>query len=169
MEAANRGAKEAGGLSVGCNIELPEEQGANPYLDRWVDFNYFFVRKVMLVKYSTAFVVLPGGFGTMDEIFETLTLVQTGKILEFPVVVMGTDYWDQLTGFVSDRMVREGTISPEDTERWLLTDSPSTAVSRIVEVTTNQFGLKLPVKPKWFLGEGRTPRPPSESQSASGP
>ena len=93
MEAANRGASEAGGRSIGCNIELPEEQAPNPYLDRWITFRHFFVRKVMLVKYSYAFVALPGGFGTLDEIFETATLIQTGKILDFPLVLVGRDFW----------------------------------------------------------------------------
>ncbi len=110
MEAANRGAQEAGGRSIGCSIELPQEQERNRYLDQWVEFKHFFVRKVMLVKYSYAFVVLPGGFGTLDEIFETLTLVQTGKILELPVVVMGAEYWAEMIDFVSHTMVREGTI-----------------------------------------------------------
>src|SRR5581483_5005060 len=107
MEAANRGAHEAGGVSVGCNIELPHEQKPNPYLDLFVEFRYFFVRKVMLVKYSTAFVVMPGGFGTMDEIFETATLIQTGKIRGFPVVLMGKEYWAPLVTLIEE-MVREG-------------------------------------------------------------
>ena len=136
---------------IGCNIEIPQEQERNRYLDQWVDFNHFFVRKVMLVKYSYAFVVLPGGFGTLDEIFETLTLVQTGKILEFPVVVMGTDYWSEMINFVSQTMVREGTISPEDAARWVITDSPEEAVSSIVNATSSRFGFEL--KPRWILGE----------------
>jgi uncharacterized protein (TIGR00730 family) len=152
MEAAARGAKEGGGSTVGCNIELPQEQEPNPYLDRWVEFRYFFVRKVMLVKYSYAFVVMPGGFGTLDEIFETLTLVQTGKIMEFPIVVMGTDYWGPVIDFVNERMVQEGTISPEDSRRWILTDSPTQAVASIMSTVQSRFGLKPP-KPKWFLGE----------------
>ena len=156
MEAAARGAKQEGGFTVGCNIELPEEQEPNPYLDRWVEFRYFFVRKVMLVKYSYAFVVLPGGFGTLDEIFETLTLVQTGKILEFPIVVMGTDYWKPVIDFVNERMVPEGTISPQDAQRWTLTDSPTQAVASIMDSVRSRFGLRLP-KPRWFLGE-RIPR-----------
>lgn len=163
MEAANRGAREAGGRSIGCNIELPEEQDPNPYLDQWVEFNHFFVRKVMLVKYSYAFVVLPGGFGTLDEIFETLTLVQTGKILDLPVVVMGAGYWAEMIDFVSHTMVREGTISPEDADRWVITDSPEEAVSSIVKAANTRFHLNL--KPRWILGEsGRTrQRAPKES------
>ncbi len=155
MEAANRGAREAGGPSIGCNIELPCEQEPNPYLDEWVEFDHFFVRKVMLVKYSYAFVVLPGGFGTMDEIFETLTLVQTGKSMDLPVIVMGSEYWSEMIDFVSGTMVREGTISPEDAERWTITDSPEEAVSAIVQAANAQFHLDL--KPRWILGEsGRT-------------
>jgi len=109
MEAANCGAKDAGGRSVGCNIELPFEQKPNPYLDRCVTMHYFFVRKTLLVKYSYAFVVFPGGAGTVDELFEALTLIQTGKIEHFPIVVMGTDYWRELLGFI-EKMARVGTI-----------------------------------------------------------
>ena len=110
MEAANRGAKEAGGHSIGCNIELPAEQHENPYLDRFITFRYFFVRKVMLVKYSVAFVVMPGGFGTLDELFEALTLVQTKKIEMFPVVLMGVAYWSRLLDFIRGTLVRNKTI-----------------------------------------------------------
>ncbi len=156
MEAANRGAKDADGLTIGCNIELPQEQHPNPYLDIWVDFRYFFVRKVMLVKYSYAFVVLPGGFGTLDEIFETLTLVQTGKILNFPVVIMGTDYWQPVVEFIRGKMVSEGTIDADDAQLFTFTDSPETAASIIRDSVTARFGLELPkpVKPHWILGEG---------------
>jgi uncharacterized protein (TIGR00730 family) len=111
MEAANRGAREAGGYSVGCNIQLPMEQKPNPYLDKFVEFKYFFIRKVMLVKYSYAFVVLPGGFGTLDELFEALTLIQTGKIQSFPVVLMGVDYWQPMMEFFRNRLIAQGTIS----------------------------------------------------------
>src|SRR6201988_1263382 len=110
MEAANRGAKEAGGISVGCNIELPLEQQPNAYLDHWITFRYFFVRKVMLVKYSYAFIALPGGFGTLDEIFETATLIQTGKIREFPLVLIGKEFWQPLLDFMSERLVKARTI-----------------------------------------------------------
>ena len=123
MEAANRGAKEAGGRSVGCNIILPMEQAANPYLDKLVTFRYFFVRKVMLVKYSQAFVIMPGGFGTMDEAFEAATLIQTRKIRSFPVIFVGRDYWQPLFDFLRERMMHERTIDPGDYAHFLLTDS----------------------------------------------
>ncbi|RMF20349.1 MAG: TIGR00730 family Rossman fold protein, partial [Deltaproteobacteria bacterium] len=131
MEAANRGAREAGGRSVGCNIELPREQKPNPYLDRWVTMHYFFVRKVMLVKYSYAFVVLPGGFGTLDEVFETATLMQTGKIADFPIVLMGTDYWTPLLEFLRSRSIGERTIAPEDLSLLECTDSVDEAIAII--------------------------------------
>jgi len=116
MEAANRGAKEVGGLSLGCNIELPMEQKPNPYLDRFIEFEHFFVRKVMLVKYSSAFIVMPGGFGTLDEAFEVITLMQTGKLESFPVVALGGDFWKNLGGFVRETMIAEGTIGLKDLE-----------------------------------------------------
>jgi uncharacterized protein (TIGR00730 family) len=116
MEAANRGAREAGGLSVGCNIRLPREQKPNPYLDRFIELEHFFVRKVMLVKYSCAFVVMPGGFGTLDEAFEVITLVQTGKLERFPVISMGGQFWADLRAFAVNTMFREGTISAEDVD-----------------------------------------------------
>ncbi len=131
MEAANRGAKEAGGLSIGCNIELPQEQSANPYLDLFVEFDHFFVRKVMLVKYSCAFVALPGGFGTLDEVFETLTLIQTGKIESFPVITMGSQYWNTMRTFVRDALIAERTISPEDLDLVHSTDSVDEAIDII--------------------------------------
>jgi uncharacterized protein (TIGR00730 family) len=114
MEAANRGAKEAGGLSLGCSIRLPFEQKPNLYLDKFIEFEHFFVRKVMLVKYSTAFVVMPGGFGTLDEAFEVITLAQTGKLERFPVVGMVRDFWDHLRRFMNDTLLAEGTIGIED-------------------------------------------------------
>src|SRR5438105_1419998 len=117
MEAANRGAKEAGGMSVGCNIELPQEQKPNAYLDRWVTFQHFYVRKLMLVKYSYAFIALPGGYGTLDEIFETVTLIQTGKIQQFPLVLMGTDFWQPLLDFFRQLLIVQKTIDPLDAER----------------------------------------------------
>jgi len=123
MEAANRGAKEAGGYSIGCNIKLPVEQAPNPYLDRWVTFRYFFVRKVLLVKYSYAFVIMPGGFGTLDELFEAVTLVQTKKIESFPLILVGTEYWRPLLDFVQGTLVRAGTIAPEDGHLLTPTDS----------------------------------------------
>ncbi len=138
MEAANRGAKESGGLSIGCNIELPKEQQPNPYLDRFVEFDHFFVRKVMLVKYSCAFVVMPGGFGTLDEIFEAATLMQTGKIERFPVVVMGTAFWKPMRDFIQKSLIKEATISKEDLALWDTTDSPREVIKLI------QTGLKTP-------------------------
>ena len=153
MEAANRGAKEAGGCSVGCNIELPIEQQPNPYLDRQVTIHYFFVRKTLLVKYSYAFVVMPGGVGTVDELFEALTLIQTGKMESFPIVVMGTEYWREMLGFIQ-KMARIGTISPRDIELVYATDSVTDAIAHIREKAILPFGLK-PAAPRhsWLLGE----------------
>jgi uncharacterized protein (TIGR00730 family) len=131
MEAANRGASEAGGFSIGCNIELPHEQKLNPYLDKFVEFEHFFVRKVMLVKYSKAFVLMPGGFGTLDEAFETLTLMQTDKIESFPVIAMGDDFWSPLRDFARNIMVAEGTINESDLDLISLTDSVDEAVGII--------------------------------------
>jgi uncharacterized protein (TIGR00730 family) len=165
MEAANRGAKEAGGFSIGCNIELPFEQAANPYLDRVVDFRYFFVRKVMLTKYSHGFVTLPGGFGTMDEIFETLTLIQTGKVHDFPLVLMGRDYWEPLIGMLRDDMVREGTIGADDFSLLTITDDPDEAATVIAHAARTRFKLDLPAppKPRRILGEGGPcPKDPEE-------
>jgi uncharacterized protein (TIGR00730 family) len=133
MEAANRGAREAGGLSIGCNIQLPREQNPNPYLDHFVEFEHFFVRKVMLVKYSSAFVVLPGGFGTLDEAFEVVTLIQTRKLESFPVVALGGAYWEQLTEFLTNTLVSEGTISSTDLELIRLASNPAEAVEYIVD------------------------------------
>ena len=133
MEAANRGAKEAGGLSLGCNIILPREQHANPYLDRFIEMDHFFVRKVMLVKYSRAFVVMPGGFGTLDEAFETLTLIQCHKLERFPIVAMGADFWEEMRNFGRGALLREGTIGPEDLDLLRVTDSPDEAVRYIHE------------------------------------
>jgi uncharacterized protein (TIGR00730 family) len=131
MEAANRGAREGGGLSIGCNIILPHEQEPNPYLDRTVTFDYFFVRKVMLVKYSVGFVLMPGGYGTLDEIFETVTLVQTGKIRHFPIVAMGRDYWQGMLDFISQTMFREGAALEGEVGGFLVTDSVTEAVDHI--------------------------------------
>jgi uncharacterized protein (TIGR00730 family) len=123
MEAANRGAREAGGLSIGCNIELPVEQRPNPYLDRFVEFEHFFVRKVMLVRYSLAFVVMPGGFGTLDEVFETLTLIQTRKIGVFPIVALDREFWSHMRHFVEESLIRYETIDPKDLDLVTVTDS----------------------------------------------
>lgn len=150
MEAANRGAKDAGGVSIGCNIELPHEQHANPYLDKYVNFKYFFVRKTLLIKYSYAFVICPGGFGTLDEFFEALTLIQTGKIEKFPVVIFGTEFHKHIKQHI-ELMVRERTISKEDPDLFLITDSMEEATNFIKEKTYGKFGLKL--KPQAILGE----------------
>ena len=154
-EAANRGAREAGGASLGCNLVLPEEQRENAYLDRFVVFDDFFVRKVMLVKYSYAFVVMPGGFGTLDEMFECATLMQTGKIRHFPLVLMGLDYWQPLIDFFRSRLLEMGTIAPADVDLFVLTDDPKEAVDRIREIALGQFGLTYGPRPrpKWWLGE----------------
>jgi uncharacterized protein (TIGR00730 family) len=152
MEAANRGARDVGARSVGCNIILPQEQRHNDYLDLWLEFHYFFLRKMMLVKYSYAFVVMPGGFGTMDEIFETATLIQTGKIRDFPLVLMGVDFWRPLVDLFRDSMIPESTISPLDVDRLLLTDSPDEAMSRIMSSVT-ELGLIWQPRPRWYFGE----------------
>jgi uncharacterized protein (TIGR00730 family) len=131
MEAANRGAKDGGGVSLGCNIELPVEQVPNKYMDRFIEFDHFFVRKVMLVKYSSAFVVLPGGYGTLDETFETLTLVQTEKIDRFPIVAMGGEFWRHVRGFMRRAMVGHGTIDAEDFGLITMTDSIDDAIAAI--------------------------------------
>jgi uncharacterized protein (TIGR00730 family) len=155
MEAANRGAREAGGRSIGCNIELPREQQPNAYLDRWITFQHFYVRKVMLVKYSYAFVALPGGFGTLDEMFEVATLVQTGKVREFPIVLMGREYWRPLTAFVRNRLLVEGTIDPGDEQRLQVTDSPAEAVEWVTATAMRRFGLTYgpQARRRWYLGE----------------
>jgi len=125
MEAANLGARDAGALSVGLNIELPFEQGGNPYCDIALQFHYFFARKIMFVRYASGFVVFPGGYGTMDELWEALTLIQTGKITEFPVVLVGSDYWRGLVDWVRERMLSEGNIAADDLELFTLTDDPA--------------------------------------------
>ena len=155
MEAANRSAKDVGGASVGCNIELPQEQEPNPYLDRFVSFRHFYVRKLMLVKYSYAFIALPGGFGTLDEIFETATLIQTGKILQFPMILMGRDYWQPLVDFMRGNLIKERTIDPADVDRIQLTDSAEEAVKWVTDVATQRFGLTYGprIKRRWLLGE----------------
>lgn len=142
MEAANRGAKDVGGRSVGCNIELPHEQKPNAWLDRFVTLRYFFVRKTLLMKYSYAFVIMPGGAGTLDEMFEALTLIQTGKIKSFPVVMMGTDYWRELIPFI-DKMVDRGMIAASDRKLVHMTDSLEDAISHIRENAIGRFGLHL--------------------------
>jgi uncharacterized protein (TIGR00730 family) len=153
MEAANRGAQEAGGRSVACNITLAHEQVPNRYLDRYVTCHYFFVRKVLLFKYSYAFVCLPGGLGTLDELTEALTLIQTGKIHQFPVVLMGVDYWKPFTELLKE-MVAHGTISVTDLDLFLVTDSVAEAMAHIEHHAINRFGLRrVKIPPKTWLGE----------------
>jgi uncharacterized protein (TIGR00730 family) len=128
MEAANRGAAEAGALSIGLNIELPFEQGMNPYVDIGLEFHYFFARKVMFVRYASGFVVFPGGFGTLDEAFESLTLIQTGKVRHFPVLLVGRDYWGGLVDWLRERPLAEGKLSPNDTDLFTVTDDPQDVI-----------------------------------------
>lgn len=153
MEAANRGAKEAGGISVGCNILLPFEQSTNPYLDHCITVKYFFVRKVALVKYSYAFIVMPGGFGTLDELFEALTLIQTKKISNFPIVVFGKEYWRHLSELL-ESMAKAQSISKQDLKLLLITDSIDEAIEYISKHSVEQFGLnRRPVKKFRILAE----------------
>lgn len=157
MEAANRGAKDARGVSIGCNIELPQEQKPNPYLDKFVEFRYFFIRKMMLVKYSYGFVAVPGGFGTMDELFEVATLIQTGKIKNFPVVLLGVEYWSPLIAFLRQSLLANAAISVRDLDSILLTDSPAEAVAHIQRCATEHFGLRyVPRQPAKILFERGT-------------
>lgn len=154
MEAANRGAREAGGVSLGCNIQLPKEQTPNPYLDRMVEFRYFFVRKLMLVKYSHAFVAMPGGIGTLDEIFELLVLIQTHKIANFPLVLVGTEYWTPLLKLFRETLLAQHTIDAEDLELVTITDSPEDVV-HIIQQKAAAF-LPSPEevpKRRWFFFE----------------
>lgn len=147
MEAANRGAKDVGGRSIGCNIELPEEQVPNPYLDRWITFQHFYVRKVMLVKYSYAFIAMPGGFGTMDEVFETATLIQTGKIKDFAIIMVGSEYWRPLLGFMQDTLVAHGTVDAEELAAVHVVDSAEEAIAILREHAIERFGLTYRKKP----------------------
>ena len=154
MEAANRGAREAGGKSVGCNIILPMEQEPNPYLDKWVNIRYFFVRKTLLIKYSYVFVIMPGGFGTLDELFEAMTLIQTRTIKDFPVIIFCKDYHKDMLEHI-ERMKEQKTISPEDLSLFLVTDSIEEAIVHI-QKSIHKFGL-TPVKPhplKWLFEKG---------------
>ena len=155
MEAANRGARDVNAPSIGCNIVLPHEQVENPYCDVQVGFRYFFIRKVMLVKYSYGFVVMPGGFGTLDEFFEAITLVQTKKIADFPIVLMGRDYWDGLFKFIDQRLIPEGAIAAMDTSLYRITDNPIEAADYISETARRRFGLKYgkKVARRWWLFE----------------
>lgn len=144
MEAANKGAREAGALSIGLNIELPQEQEPNRYLDRTVHFRYFFVRKTMLVKYSEAFIVFPGGFGTLDEMFEALTLIQTGKVKNMPVILFGSDYWAGLIDWLRSRLLAEGKISPGDLEIFRIVDDPEEIVRAVLEARRRRSESIIP-------------------------
>jgi uncharacterized protein (TIGR00730 family) len=148
MEAANRGCHEAGGLSVGFNIELPHEQEPNPYLGISLTFRHFYARKVMLVKASEGFVLFPGGFGTLDEMFEALTLIQTGKVLNFPVVLFAETYWRDLVDWIGDELLDHGMISPEDVELLRLTDDPAKAVNTIVAAYDERDAAPSPASPE---------------------
>jgi uncharacterized protein (TIGR00730 family) len=152
MEAANRGAKDVGGRSVGCNIRLPMEQSHNPYLDKWVTIRYFFVRKTLLIKYSYAFVIMPGGFGTLDEFFETITLIQTQKIYNFPIVIFDKTYHKAVLEHIQI-MKDYGAISPGDLNLFLATDDIAEAVAYIRDKTITPFNLKPERKAKKWLGE----------------
>lgn len=142
MEAANRGAKEAGGSSVGCNVVLPHEQAPNPYLDRVITFRYFFVRKVMLVKYSYGFVILPGGLGTLDEMTEAMTLIQTGKLYDFPVILVGKEYWNGFMEYVHNTLIKNGAVSSRDLDFVHVTDDPQEAIE-IIRKTVHGLGIEL--------------------------
>jgi uncharacterized protein (TIGR00730 family) len=148
MEAANRGCKEGGGLSVGFNIALPHEQGLNPYCDIEMTFKHFYARKTMFVKAAEGFVIFPGGFGTLDELFESLTLIQTGKVLNFPVVLFGSDYWRDLLGWVGDELLEHGMISPEDVELLHVTDEPAEAVRLVVDSYEHRSATPSPAEPE---------------------
>ena len=147
MEAANRGAKESGGLSVGFNIELPHEQESNPYLDLELTFNHFYARKTMFVKAAEGFVIFPGGFGTLDELFESLTLIQTGKVLHFPVVLFDQAYWAGLLDWTRDEVLRGGMISADDLALLSLTDDPGEAVQTVVDAYTRRLAQPLVAAP----------------------
>jgi uncharacterized protein (TIGR00730 family) len=141
MEAANRGAREGGGRSIGCNIELPFEQHPNPYVDTLINFRYFLVRKMMFIKYSAAFLIFPGGFGTLDELFEALTLIQTGKIYQFPVILFGRHYWAGLVRWLQARALREGKIAPSDIDLLMMTDDPAQATQVVLDAYAAQTRL----------------------------
>ncbi len=168
MEAANRGAQEGGGLSIGCGIELPFEQGMNPYVDLPINFHYFFVRKTMFVKYAQAFVIFPGGFGTMDELWEALTLIQTEKIYDFPVILFGSDYWKGLMEWVKTTMLADGKISPEDLDLLVLTDSPNEVIEVIRQARrkTTVDGRELPVEGSVVAGRGEREPAPAKPEKA---
>jgi uncharacterized protein (TIGR00730 family) len=148
MEAANRGCRDGGGLSVGFNIELPHEQGINPYCDLTMTFKHFYARKTMFVKAAGGFVIFPGGFGTLDELFESLTLIQVGKVLDFPVVLFDSDYWDELLDWVREEPLADGLVSPEDVALLHVTDDPAQAVRLIVDGYENRLAVPSPAEPQ---------------------
>lgn len=171
MEAANKGAYEAGGRSVGCNIELPFEQGMNAYVELAINFHYFFVRKTMFMKYAEAFVIFPGGFGTMDELFEALTLIQTGKVRNFPVILFGSEYWEGLLGWLRATMLAEGKIAPGDVELLVVTDSPEHAARVVVDCYDRECararreseGAQMATERRLNRGGFRPPLPPART------
>jgi uncharacterized protein (TIGR00730 family) len=166
MEAANRGAREGGGRSIGCNIELPFEQHANPYVDTLINFRYFLVRKMMFIKYSAAFLIFPGGFGTLDELFEALTLIQTGKIYQFPVVLFGRYYWAGLVRWLQARALREGKIAATDMNLFLMTDVPSQAVRVVLDAYAAQ--TRIAGERAQREREAEQPRPVDPERPAGG-
>lgn len=157
MEAANRGAREGGGRSLGCNIRLPKEQQPNPYLDRVINFDHFFIRKVMLVKYSYGFVAFPGGFGTFDEVFEAAELIQTGKLREFPLVLVGADFWTPIVDTLRQQLLSRHLIDADDLARLMVTDSSADAAAHIQRLAMSKFGLHWQNAPRHhrWLGERR--------------
>ena len=152
MEGANRGARDAGGLSVGCNIELSHEQDPNPYMDRWISCHYFFVRKVLLFKYSYGFIALPGGLGTLDELAEALTLIQNAKIQEYPVVLIGVAYWQPFMTLLRE-MINHGAVTESDLDLLKVTDDLDEAMRHLQTHAVDAFGLKRVQRPAWWLGE----------------
>ena len=166
MEAANRGARDAGGRSVGCNIALPEEQHVNGYVDRSVTCRHFFVRKVLLFKYSYAFIAMPGGVGTMDELFEAFTLIQTGKIERFPMVLMDASYWRPLTDLL-DTMTRTGAISPADRDLLFVTDGVDEAMAHLRRFAIERFALRAVPAPQGWLGEHPVTTAPAPASAGS--
>jgi uncharacterized protein (TIGR00730 family) len=165
MEAANRGAREVEGLSIGCNIELPFEQGSNPYLSRSLNFKFFFVRKTMFVKYATAFIVFPGGYGTLDELFEALTLIQTGKVKHFPVILFGQDYWAGLVDWLTRTVAEEGKINRADLLLFKVTDDPAEAARIVIEARATKpddAAARMTVESE--LLDPPHPRTPEESR-----
>lgn len=153
MEAANRGAKDVDGISIGCNITLPHEQEPNPYLDRWIQFKYFFVRKLMLAKYSYAFIAAPGGYGTLDEFYEIMTLIQTQKMKNFTVVLLGTEYWRPMVEFLKNTILKANAIDSQDLDLLVISDSPEEIAKIIRDRAIGEFGLSYTPKRRRFFFE----------------